>query len=318
MTDRQRPTIVVLGGINMDLIATAPRLPLPGETLPGQRFYTAAGGKGANQAVAAAKLGAKVKMVGRVGRDVFGPMLVDDLLKLGIGTQGVAVDPEEPSGIAVILLDAQRQNHVVAIYGANMRCDSEQVEAVEGALEGARFLLLQMEVPPAVSLAAAEAAARTGVVVIWDPAPAGDIPPEVCKAADIMTPNQAEAQSLTGVQVTDVPSARAAAESLRRMGAGAVVVKLGEMGAYYSSQEASGHVPGHRVEVVDTVAAGDAFAGALAVALGEGSDLEGAVRFGVAAGAVAVTKPGAQAAMPVRGEVESLLASNKGRSPEPR
>ena len=311
MTDRQRPTIVVLGGINMDLIATAPRLPLPGETLPGQRFYTAAGGKGANQAVAAAKLGAQVKMVGRVGRDVFDPMLVDDLRKWGIGTQGVAVDPEEPSGIAVILLDALRQNHIVAIYGANMRCDSEQVEAVEEALEGARFLLLQMEVPSAVSLAAAEAATRAGVEVIWDPAPAGDIPPEVCRAADIMTPNQAEAQSLTDVEVTDVSSARAAAESLRRMGAGAVVVKLGEMGAYFLSQEASGHVPGHRVEVVDTVAAGDAFAGALAVAVGEGADLESAVRFGVAAGAVAVTRPGAQAAMPVRGEVESLLASNK-------
>ena len=304
----KRPTIVVLGGINMDLIGIAPRLPAPGETVVGDRFYTAPGGKGANQAVAAAKLGAEVRMVGRVGRDMFGPGLLDDLRGHGIDVSGVAVDPEHASGIAVILLDARRQNHIVAIYGANVKCDEDQLQATESALDGADALLLQLEIPSEVSLAAARAAKRRGVRVIWDPAPAAGMPPEAYRVVDVLTPNQTEATALTGIEVTNVTSARAAAHALLDRGAGAAVVKLGELGALYASSDGVGHVLSHEVEVVDTVAAGDAFGAALAVALVEGRSMEEAVRYGATAGALAVTRPGAQEAMPSRSEVEALLS----------
>jgi ribokinase len=302
------PTIVVLGGINMDLIGITPRLPGPGETVVGERFYTTPGGKGGNQAVAAARMGARVRMIGRVGEDVFGPDLVENLRGHGVDVSGVALDPDHASGIAVILLDALRQNHIVAFYGANLRCDSQQLLAAEAALEGADALLLQLETPYEVSLKAARAAKKRGVPVIWDPAPAAGFPPESYASLDIVTPNQTEAQDLTGIEVTDIPSARAAAEALLKKGAPVAVIKLGEAGVYYSTSCGSGHVPSFEVEVADTVAAGDAFAGAFAVALGEGKGLEEALHHGTAAGALAVTRPGAQEAMPSRDEVESLLA----------
>ena len=306
MKSGKTPTIVVLGGINMDLIGIAPRLPAPGETVRGERFYTAPGGKGANQAVAAARLGARVRMVGRVGQDVFGPQLLDGLRDEGIDVSAVATDRDHSSGIAIILLDARRQNHIVAIYGANTECDEVQVSAVEAAVEDADSLLLQLEVPLPVSLAAAEAAKRLGVRVIWDPAPAAELPPEAYAATDVLTPNQIEAEALTGIAVRDAASAREAAHVLLARGA-AVVVKLGESGAYFASTEHSGHMPTFDVDVVDTIAAGDAFGGALAVALAEGRGLEEAVRWATAAGALAVTRPGAQEAMPHRAEVEALL-----------
>lgn len=307
-TTRKPPTIVVLGSINMDLNGIAPRLPVPGETVSGERFYTAPGGKGANQAVAAAMLGAEVRMVGRVGSDVFGPMLLDNLRQHGIDVRGVAIDSDHASGIAIILLDAQRQNYIVVINGANMECDRDQLRAAESALEGADSLLLQMEVPFHISLAAARTARERGVRVIWDPAPPVDMSAQAYESLDILTPNQTEAAFLTGIQVTDVASARAAAEALLEQGAAKVVVKLGELGAYYASEDASGHIPPFVVEVVDTVAAGDAFAGGLAVALAEGRNLEQAVRYGTAAGALAVIRPGAQPAMPTRSKVEDLLS----------
>ena len=301
-------TIAVLGGINMDLVGTAPRLPMPGETVIGETFYTAPGGKGANQAVAAARLGARVRMVGRVGDDVFGPRLMDALRSQGVDVTGVGVDRDRPSGTAIILLDARKQNHIVAIYGANIRCDGDQLRAVESALDGADSLLLQLEVPLEISLAAAETASRKGVRVIWDPAPAMELPSKAYAATDILTPNQTEAAFLTGIEVTNVESARRAAEALLARGVGVAVVKLGESGAYYASESGRGHVPSYEVEVVDTVAAGDAFGGALAVGLAEGLALEAAVRFAGAAGAVAVTRPGAQDAMPSRSEIEGLIA----------
>ncbi len=303
---RKLPTVVVLGGINMDLIGVAQRLPAPGETLEGERFYTAPGGKGGNQAVAAARLGADVRMVGRVGGDVFGPLLIQGLRGSGVDVSAVAVDPSSASGVAVILLDGRRQNHIVAVYGANKNCDDEQVGAAERALNGADTLMLQMEVPLDVSLEAARAARRAGARVIWDPAPVADLPPEAYAELDVLTPNQTEAEALTGVTVTDVSSARQAADALLSIGAPLAVVKLGEGGAYFASGTARGHVPAYRVEVVDSIAAGDAFGGALAIALSEGEEIEEAVRLGCAAGALAVTKAGAQEAMPSREEVDAL------------
>ena len=302
-----RPSVIVLGGINIDFIAVAPRLPGPGETIVGQQFYTTPGGKGANQAVAAMKLGALVKMIGRVGNDEFGPRLVRDLEGHGVDVTGVATDPRNGSGVAIILLDRLRQNHIVQVRGANMACDVAQLEAASSAMDGADVLMLQLEVPSEVSLAAARQARDQAVTVVWDPAPAAEFPDEVYEAVDVLTPNQVEAEALTGVAVADIPSARRAAESMLDRGVPLAVVKLGEEGAYYASREEGGHIPAPRVNVVDTVAAGDAFGAALAVALAAGISTEEAVRRGVAAGAVAVTKPGAQEAMPTRGEVEALL-----------
>ena len=307
-TPARQPTIVVLGGINMDLIGVAPRLPTPGETVIGESFYTAPGGKGGNQAVAAARLGATVRMVGRVGRDTFGPGMLADLRRYGIDVSGVAEDPDHVSGIAIILLDAQRQNHIVAIYGANAACDEAQLEAAKSALDGADALLLQLEIPFEVSLAAARYARANGVRVIWDPAPALNMQQAVYTAVDVLTPNQTEATQLTGIEVTDADSAGLAADALLQAGVPVAVVKLGEQGVLFASAAESAFIAPHSVEVVDTIAAGDAFGAALAVALSEGRGLTEAVSYGAAAGALAVTKPGAQEAMPTRDEVNALIA----------
>ena len=214
------PNIVALGGMNMALIGTAKRLPLPGETLRGERFYTAPGGKGATQAVAAARLGANVKMVGRVGQDLFGPTLLDALRNDGIDVSGVAEDPDHPSGVGIIILDATRQNHVLAIYGANLQCDEDQLAAVKAALHGADVLLLQMEIPFHLSMAAARAARARGVTTMLDPAPASDIPPDAFRDLDIVTPNQTEAEYHTGIRVDDIPSAKGGRRSAVGTGSG--------------------------------------------------------------------------------------------------
>ena len=307
MTDR--PRIVVLGGINIDLIGLAPRIPAPGETVIGDDFYTTPGGKGGNQAVAAARLGADVSMIGRVGGDIFGPGLLDDLRNDGIDVTGVAVDPDRSSGVAVILLDSERQNRIVAVYGANAACDEEQFRAACLAMDGADALLLQQETDVEVSLAAAEYARAHGVMVVWDPAPVRALNVEAYSNVDVLTPNQTEVEALCGIEVVDVDSARRAAVDLVEKGIPTAIVKLGELGVCYATSEGSGHVPSFEVEPVDTVAAGDAFGAGVAVALGEGVPLDEAVRFGCAAGALAVTRAGAQAAMPYRAQVEALLRS---------
>ncbi|HJO81982.1 MAG: ribokinase [SAR202 cluster bacterium] len=306
-SNADRPTIVVFGSINMDLVCSASRMPAPGETILGTEFRTTPGGKGANQAVAAARLGATVRMVGRVGADSFGPTLIAGLQSNGVDVAGIQTDSDNSSGIATILLDAAKQNYIVAVYGANMACDDMQLDALDVALVGADALLLQLETPLPVTLAAANRARPMGALVIWDPAPARDLPSEVFKASDVMTPNQIEAELLTSVRVTDAASAEAAADELLKRGVGTAVVKLGEAGAYYASESARGLVQPFEVEAVDTIAAGDAFGGALGVALARGQSVEDAIRYGCAAGALAVTKSGAQEAMPIHDEVAELL-----------
>ena len=308
MNAPRSPVVVVLGGINMDLVATSARMPELGETVFGQSFHTAPGGKGANQAVAAARLGAEVRMVGRVGDDQFGPTLLEGMRSEGIDVSGVSVDPVNPSGVALILLDDHAQNMIVAVYGANMACDDQEVSSVRSALQDADVLLLQLENPLGVALQAAALAKEMGVIVVWDPAPALDMGQGAYRLCDVLTPNQAEAEFLTGITVTDPASAERAARALVAQGAPAAVAKLGESGAFYAAQEESGFVPAFNVDAVDSVAAGDAFAAGLGVALAEGRSLPDAVRFGSAAGALAVTKSGAQEAMPFRREVDALLA----------
>jgi len=291
----------------MGLITKAARAPGPGETLRGERFYTSPGGKGATQAVAAARMGANVRMVGRVGNDLFGPVLLDALRSNGVDVQGVAVDPDHASGAGVIVVDDTGQNRVLATYGANLQCDETQLAQVEASLDWADVLMLQMEIPFEVSLAAAALARNRDVLVLHDPAPPSQISLDAYADIDIITPNQAEAEFHTGVEVDDPDSAKRAAEIFRSRGVRVAIVKIGDHGVYYSSNNDSGFIPAFSVEAVDTTSAGDAFGGALAVALAEGRSLNDAVRFGAAAGALAVTRPGVQDSIPSRSEVEDLL-----------
>ena len=302
-----KPKIVVVGGINMDVVANVRRMPEPGETVHGDSFFMAGGGKGANQAVAAARLGAEVRMVGRVGDDDFGRTLLDALRSEGIDVDGVAPDSTNGTGVAVIMVDASGQNCIAEIYGANRASDETQLEAAKSAMEDADALMLQLETPPDVSLEAARYARSIGLRVIWDPAPAAEMPVEGFVVADFLTPNETEVEALTGIRVDDEDSAREAAESLIAKGVGAAVITLGERGVYAATEMESYLVPPFEVDVVDSVAAGDAFAAGLAVAVSEGFGLEDALRFGAASGGLAVTKPGARDAMPFRAEVDELL-----------
>jgi ribokinase len=303
------PHVVVVGSVNIDLVFRVPRLPRPGETLAGDGMATVPGGKGANQAVAAARLGARVSLVGRVGDDAFGPRL-----RAGLDAEGVAVDhvrtaPDCPSGVALIGVEPSGENAIVIVAGANGRLTPEDVRDADEVIRSADVLLLQLEVPLETVVAAVAAARRHGVRIILDPAPAPTGPlPEALRAVDVLSPNQTEAEALTRIVVPDPEAARRAAEALRRDGAASVVIKLGAAGALVS--EGSGPpewVPTARVEAVDTTAAGDAFTAALAVELAGGVPLREAARLGCAAGTLAVTRHGAQPAMPTRGEVEAFL-----------
>ena len=303
-----RPLIISLGGINMDLVTFSERLPADGETVVGDRFVTYPGGKGANQAVAAARMGARSVMVGRVGDDMFGPQLMDLLQTAGVETGAVGVSPATNSGIAVISVGQGGQNRIVQVLGANDTCGDAEYDAVAGLLPQASALMLQLEVSIGLSMRVAELAASRGVPVILDPGPVREVPAEFYRWTSIITPNETEAEALVGYPITDMLTASNAAGELLNRGAGSAVIKLGEHGAFWADSGGNGEVPPFAVQAVDTVAAGDAFNGALAVALSEGQTLESAVRWGCAAGALSVTRVGAQDSMPERSEVQSLMA----------
>jgi len=299
-------SVVIFGSINMDLVVRTPRLPAPGETLTGHTFFTASGGKGANQAVACARLGAHARMIGRVGDDVFGATLRDSLRAYGVDVSGVGASAG-PSGVAAIAVDDAAENTIIVVAGANGTVGADDLALLEAALAGATVLLLQLEVPIAVVIAAAQAARRRGVTVLLDPAPARELPAELYAATRIITPNESEAAALVGFAVKDRQDAERAGQVLLDRGVRAAVIKMGSQGAYWTDGARSGFAPALRVEPVDTVAAGDAFNGGLATALDAGLPLDQAIRWGMAAGALSVTKPGAQQSMPTREELEQML-----------
>lgn len=294
----------------MDLFMEAERFPKPGETFVGERFSTGGGGKGANQAVAAARASGRqhaVEMVGQVGDDLFGAELLKSLRAYGVGVGGVVTARGEASGVALIFSDATRQNCVLPVYGANATCGEAQVACAARMLDGARVLLVQQEISLEVTERCMRAAQERGVTVILDPAPVRELPEGYLERADIVHPNQVEAEALSGIEVTGPASAAKAAAAIRRRGVRVAIVKLGEQGCYVDSDDFTGHVPAFDVKVVATVAAGDAFAGGLAVGLVEGTELGDAVRFANACGALCVSKAGAQDSMPTREEVDQLL-----------
>ncbi len=306
--------IYSFGSLNMDLVGQAPRLPLPGETLLGTQFTTVPGGKGANQAVAAARLGVPTTMIGRVGNDSFGHSLINSLNAAGVSAEAIGVDTKAPTGVALIVVDNGGQNQIVVLPGANGQVGHQEVQGLTERLRSGDGVLLQLEVPMAAVLQAAQVAQGRGAMVILDPAPAPDhLPDNLLAAVDWLTPNQGEASQLVGFAVTDVPSAWAAAQALQRRGPRQVVVKLGEGGAVVATPTGGFHQPALAVHAVDTVAAGDAFNGGLAAGLATGLSPEQAIQWATAVAAYAVTQRGAQRAMPTRSQAEDLLA----RVPQP-
>ena len=309
MNGSDAPGIVVFGGINMDLVTYSDRFPSDGETVVGQRLLTYAGGKGANQAVAAARMGGRTSLVGRVGDDIFGGQLLDGLREAGVDVSRVAVWPGETSGIAVISIDGSAQNRIVQVLGANATCGEAEAARTIEAVSTASVLMLQLEVSMEASLAAARAANSSGKIVVLDPGPIRRVPDELVQLSSVITPNETEAEALVGFAVDGPDSAGRAAEALLDRGVGAAVIKLGAQSAYFATPELSGIQQPLAVNAVDTVAAGDAFNGALAVSLAEGKTLPDTVRIACAAGALAVTTTGAQDSMPARNAVEELLGS---------
>ena len=293
--------VIVFGSINMDLVTRTPRLPRAGETLQGYEFFTAAGGKGANQAVAAARLGISTQMVGRVGNDDFGHQLRDGLQAAGVHTDQVLLDDNASSGVAVIAVDDAGENNIIIIAGTNGRVNQDDVERLTDLLPSAAALLLQLEVPIPAVLIAAQAAQKASVPVILDPAPAReDIPAELYSLVDIITPNEVEATQLVGFPVDGQETASKAAAKLQQRGIVTVIIKLGAQGVFCATASETFFVPAFSVQAVDTVAAGDAFNGGLAAALAEGLPLRQAVLWGAAAGALSATKVGAQPSLPDR------------------
>jgi len=295
----------------MDLVALTTRAPVAGETLIGQRFFTAPGGKGANQAVAAARLGAVTRLVGRVGADAFGPALRANLRAAGVDVTGVLTDAGESSGVALITIEAAGENRIIVVPGANGALDGADVARLRTALVGARVLLLQAEVPLAAVQAAAAAAHAAGVLCILDPAPvpAGGLPSDLLALIDILTPNEGEAAALVGFPLDSDAAVIRAAAVLHAGGARWVVITRGAAGIYWTDGASGGFQPSPAVSVVDTVGAGDAFNGALAVALADGLPWPRALAWGQAAGALAVTGVGAQAALPDRAALLARLAA---------
>lgn len=301
------PMVVVLGGINTDYVVQSEELPDPGQTVQGKDLFVGPGGKGANQAVAAVRLGAKVFLIGRVGAEGRAKELVRALRGEGIDTRHVGFDRKRVSGAAIIAVGADGEKQISAALGANMTLKPQQVREAEAVIRKAQVLLMQFESPLPCVVAAARLAKKHGVKVVLDPAPPPKIPAELFKLVYAIRPNSDEAEQLTGVRVKDRTSARRAAEVLLRKGVKVVAVQAGKVGDLVVSKEEEFLVPRIKVKAVDATGAGDAFAGGLAVGIAEGLSLRDAARLANVTAALSTTKFGAQAGMPTRSEVERQL-----------
>ena len=295
--------IVVLGSTNTDMVVKSARIPAPGETILGGRFLMNPGGKGANQAVAAARLGGDVAFIAKVGDDLFGREARSLFAKEGIRTDYVFTDPNEPSGVALIMVDDKGENCIAVASGANGLLSPADLAPARSVIERAGLLLMQLETPVETVLCAAQWAAAKGVPVVLNPAPACRLPDELFACLGMITPNETEAELLTGIKVHDDASAEAAARALCAKGVKRVVVTLGAKGAFVYADGRGARVPAFKVEAVDTTAAGDVFNGALAVALTEDRPLAAAVSFAAKAASISVTRMGAQASAPYRNEI---------------
>jgi ribokinase len=295
--------IVVVGSSNTDMVVTTPRLPLPGETVMGSDFVMAAGGKGANQAVAAARLGGEVAFVACLGRDLFGDEALGRFREEGIDTRCVVRDPQAPSGAALIMVGSEGQNIIAVAPGANSRLTSDDIKKARDLITDAGVVLLQLEIPLAVVAETIQLARTASCIVILNPAPAMPLPQALLQQVDILTPNEIEAMLLTGC-----PTPETAAQELLNQGVKTIIVTLGAAGVLLGKTGLPlQHIPGFQVIAVDTTAAGDAFNGGLAAALARGESLETAIRYAQAAAALSVTKRGAQPSLQNSDEVQQFL-----------
>ncbi len=302
--------IVVIGSSNTDMIIKIDRIPRPGETVIGGRFSTAPGGKGANQAVAATRAGGDVTFIARVGNDIFGSEALKGFVADEIDIEHIIKDTTAPSGVASIFVDRNGQNSIAVADGANANLSPADIEAAEKTIASADILVMQLETPIETVTAAAVMAHADGVKVILNPAPARPLTDDLLKTVSILTPNETEAELLTGIGVENEDDARKAAEALLERGVSTVLVTLGENGVIIASAGGVKKVDAFDVVPVDTTAAGDVFNGALAVAIAEGSQLEKAVLFASAAAAMSVTKLGAQPSAPTRDEIDEFMKNH--------
>lgn len=300
--------IVVVGSSNMDLVVKTPRVPALGETVLGGDFLMVPGGKGANQAVAAARLGAHVHFVARLGDDLFGRQSLANFEKVGVETAHVTVTADVASGVALITVDAAGNNVIVVAPGANSVLSSDDVKRAEAEIHTAGAVVAPLEVPIEAVTCAAHLAHEAGVPLILDPAPAVELHRDLLKRVSVLTPNETEARILTGVEVTDESSAQRAAERLLASGVQAAVVTMGAQGYLLADGDSMEFVRAIPVDAVDATAAGDAFTGSLAVGLAQGQSLRDAAAFAARVAALSATKMGAQSSMPSRQEVEAFFA----------
>jgi ribokinase len=301
--------VLVVGSLNMDLTAFAPRLPLPGETLMGTGWATANGGKGGNQAVAAARLGARVAMIGRVGRDAHGEALRAALIAEGIECDAINTDPLHPTGVALITVDSRSQNTIVVIAGSNAEMSSVDIDAQRELFAAATIVLFQLETPLPSVRRGIELAAELGKFVILNPAPAPEraiLDEEMLTGVTLLVPNETEAAQLSQLPVTSVEEAILAAQELRTRGCREVIVTLGALGVVHVGRSEPRHYPARATQALDTTAAGDTFIGGLAASLARGDDLTQAIYFGQLAASLSVSRPGAQSSIPTLAEVSEL------------
>lgn len=295
--------ILVVGSSNTDMVIKTNNFPAPGETILGGRFLMNAGGKGANQAVAASRLGGMVTFVGKTGDDIFGKQAIQQLEDEGINVNFVAVDPENPSGVAMITVDRKGENSIVVAPGSNGTLSPDDFEKARIEFEDSEFILMQLEIPiPTVEHIARMAAAKNKKVIL-NPAPAAALSDELLKNLYLITPNETEAELLTGIKVTDQNSALKAAMALHNKGVEIVVITMGSAGAFLLKNGKSEIIGAPKVEAVDTTAAGDTFNGALVVALSEGKSIQESIGFANKAASISVTRIGAQSSVPYRKEI---------------
>lgn len=300
-------SIVVIGSLNMDMVVRTSRAPSAGETLFGQEFALSAGGKGANQAVSAARLGGKVTMIGRVGKDTFGSELLEIMRQEGINIEHISVSEKQATGVASIVLEEDGENRIIVVPGANIELTVEDIQALESVISQAEIVVMQLEMDLAMSEHAVAIAHKHGIPLILNPAPARALKDEMLSQVTYLTPNETEAGILSGITVDNLETAEKAARVLLQKGVQNVIMTLGSKGALIVNHEGAKLVPGFKVKAIDTVAAGDSFNGAIAQQLTLGKTLEEAVSFANAVGALAVGKQGAIPSLPQLSEVEQFL-----------